>query len=124
MRAAAVCVLAFVAGCATYVPVAPPPSTPPTEQPPVTPPTLPPTQPPTNPPVEPPAIDFPQVGTSKVAVIAAWGAGSDLPENPGEDDSVAYVRSVNGRDAEVHVIFRDGKVIRVVVTYLVTPGGN
>jgi hypothetical protein len=75
MRAAAVCVLAFVAGCATYVPVAPPPSAPPTEQPPVTPPTLPPTQPPTNPPVTPP-----EAPVSIKELVARLAVGSTVTE--------------------------------------------
>ncbi len=105
-------------GCATYAPVLPPVEPPPVVQPPDFPPPPPPTGP------LPPIEGFPAVGTSKVAVIAAWGPGGDLPENSGEDDVAAYVRSIDGRDAEVHVIFRDGKVFRVVVTYLVTPGGG
>lgn len=110
-----------LAGCRGWsgvVPIAPP------EPPPVTPPPPPPPVDPPLPPVTPPG-EVPAIGTTKAAVEAAWGKPTeDLPENPGEDDAVSYLRTIGGREAEVHVIYRDGRVLRSVVTYLVRPGGG
>ncbi len=119
---AALAALPFMGACATYAPVAPPAEPPPVVAPPEAPPPV--LPPPTIPPDAPPVGSLPAIGALKADVVAAWGPGSDLPENPGEDDSVAYVRSIDGRDAEVHVIYRGGRVLRVVATYLVTPGGG
>lgn len=95
---------------------------PPVEQPPVV---VPPVEPPPTPgfpPPEPiPAPGLPAVGSTRAEVEAAWGKGVDLPENPGEPDAVSYVRTLDGKEVEVHVIYRDGRVSRVVVSALVTP---
>jgi len=119
MRAAAVCCVLIVTGCATYVPV-PPPSAPPIEQPPVTPPTLPPTQPPTTPPATPPEAPVSikelvarlAVGSTEAEANEVFGRSPDLvvpAAGSAPETRRWYVREAGTKYA-VYVVMRNGRV--------------
>lgn len=113
-------VLATLVGCASYVPVAPPPSAPPTEQPPDTPPTLPPTKPPANPPVTPPEAPVSvkelvarlAVGSTEAETVEVMGRGPDLvvPASGPAPETRRWYVSFEGSKYAVYVVMRNGKV--------------
>lgn len=118
-------VLAVGTCCADFNPVIPPVvPTPPVQPPPDNPPDLPPDTPPDTP-EDPLPTGLPQPGMTKAQVQELLGTGIDLPENPGEDDLVVYRVTLDGKEAEVHVVYSpQGTVVRAVVSYLITSGGS